>query len=105
MSDQQRRPRGRPRAYDHELVLQQARDAFWRAGYAGTSLDQLAAAMAVNRPSIYAAFGDKESLYLEAIRRYAQLSRDTLDATLTGPGTLRERLGLLYRGAIAFYLQ
>jgi AcrR family transcriptional regulator len=105
MSDQPRRPRGRPRSFEPRLALQQARDAFWRAGYAGTSLDELAAAMAMNRPSIYATFGDKESLYLQAIQRYAQQSRDTLDATLAGPGTLRERLCLLYQGATTFYLQ
>jgi AcrR family transcriptional regulator len=61
--------------------------------------------MAMNRPSIYAAFGDKEALYLATVKRYAQQSRDALEATLSGPGTLRERVCLLYEGATAFYLQ
>ena len=105
MSEPMRPRRGRPRSFDPEVALRQARDAFWRAGYAGTSLEELAEAMAMNRPSIYAAFGDKEALYLATVQRYAQQSRDALEATLSGPGTLRERLCLLYEGAAAFYLQ
>jgi AcrR family transcriptional regulator len=58
------RPRGRPRAYDPDVALAQAMDTFWHAGYAGTSLDDLSAATGMNRPSLYAAFGDKRALYL-----------------------------------------
>jgi hypothetical protein len=45
MSDQKRRPRGRPRSFDPEVALERARDLFWRAGYASTSLDQLTLAV------------------------------------------------------------
>src|SRR4051812_36374931 len=58
------RPRGRPRGFDPEAALGQARDVFWDAGFAASSLDELSAAMEMNRPSVYAAFGDKETLYL-----------------------------------------
>src|SRR5262245_66197867 len=70
----ERRPRGRPRAYDPEIALQLATESFWRAGYAATSLDDLSAATGMNRPSLYSAFGDKRDLYLAALRRYWELS-------------------------------
>ena len=54
---------GRPRTYDRDTALEQARQVFWDAGYASSSLDALGAAMAMSRPSLYGAFGDKEALY------------------------------------------
>src|SRR5262249_13831611 len=57
------RTRGGPRQYDPELALAKAAAAFWKHGYAATSLDDLAAATGMNRPSLYAAFGDKRDLY------------------------------------------
>src|SRR5262249_17102093 len=62
--------RGRPRAYDPETALQTAIEAFWQAGYSGTSLDDLSAATGMNRPSLYGAFGDKRALYLKALDHY-----------------------------------
>jgi Bacterial regulatory proteins, tetR family len=47
-----------PRAYDTESALRQATEAFWQAGYSGTSLDALSAATGMNRPSLYGAFGN-----------------------------------------------
>ena len=60
-----RRPEAkrRPRAYDPDVALDQAMRVFWEAGYASSSLDDLGAAMAMSRPSLYGAFGDKEALY------------------------------------------
>jgi TetR/AcrR family transcriptional regulator, copper-responsive repressor len=98
------RPRGRPRSYDPQQALRRARDSFWRAGYAGTSLDDLAAAMAMNRPSVYAAFGDKRALYEQTLARYAANSCTALERTLALPGSLREILGFVYAGATEFYL-
>ncbi|BBY42700.1 hypothetical protein A5765_22400 [Mycolicibacterium celeriflavum] len=98
------RRRGRPRAYDPEVALRRARETFWRAGYAGTSLDDLAAAMGMNRPSIYAAFGDKRALYRRAAADYAETSRAWLSAALARPLPLREALGAVYRYARDFYL-
>jgi TetR/AcrR family transcriptional regulator, copper-responsive repressor len=99
-----RRGRGRPRGYDPEVALQRARDTFWRAGFAATSLDDLGAAMGMNRPSIYAGFGDKHALYLSAIQRYADDSRAALDRELDKPRPLRDALRAVYRGATEFYL-
>ncbi len=98
------KPRGRPRAYDPDVALARARDTFWRAGYAGTSLDELASRMRMNRPSIYAAFGDKEALYLRAVARYADDSRSALAAELAQPRPLPEALRVVFRGALRWYL-
>jgi len=63
-------PRGRPRSFDTDQVLDRVRDTFWRYGYAGTSMDQLAAATGLHKPSLYGAFGDKRKLYLAALDNY-----------------------------------
>jgi len=68
--------RGRPRAFDREQALQKALSLFWAHGYEGTSLSELLAVMEIAPPSLYAAFGSKEALYLEAIELY-----------LRGPGS------------------
>src|SRR2546422_9020114 len=84
--------------------MRQARDTFWRGGYAATSLEDLSAGMGMNRPSIYAAFGDKRSLYLRAVAEYADLSRGWLATALARPGPLRDGLHAVYRYARDFYL-
>jgi TetR/AcrR family transcriptional regulator, copper-responsive repressor len=61
--------RGRPRAFDPAVALKQASEAFKSGGYSSTSLDDIVRATGLNRPSLYAAFGDKKSLYLAAIER------------------------------------
>jgi AcrR family transcriptional regulator len=61
---------GRPRGFDTDLALDAAVDVFWRRGYDGASLSELTAAMGVNRPSIYATYGDKAQLFQSALRRY-----------------------------------
>ena len=69
------RRRGRPRQYDPERALAKAADVFWKRGYAATSLDDLVAATGMNRPSLYAAFGDKRDIYLKTLARYREQSR------------------------------
>ena len=61
--------RGRPRAFDPDTALKAAAERFRAGGYSGTSLDELAAATRLNRPSLYSAFGDKKALYLAALER------------------------------------
>ena len=65
--------RGRPRAYDPDAALRAARDIFWVKGYAATSLDDIVEATGMNRPSLYAAFGDKEAIYLAALKMQGEL--------------------------------
>jgi AcrR family transcriptional regulator len=64
------RPRGRPRAYDPDVALSKAYASFHRAGFSATSLDEIATATGMNRPSLYAAFGDKHALYLRLLAEF-----------------------------------
>jgi AcrR family transcriptional regulator len=61
---------GRPRSFDIEGALDRALRVFWRKGYEGASLSDLTKAVGVSRPSLYAAFGDKEALFRKALDRY-----------------------------------
>ncbi len=63
---------GRPRAFDPEEALDKAMRLFWTKGYEGTSLTDLTEAMGINRPSLYAAFGNKEELFRKAFARYGE---------------------------------
>lgn len=62
---------GRPREFDIDKALETAMQIFWRKGYEGTTLSDLTEAMGINRPSLYAAFGNKEALFRKALDRYA----------------------------------
>ncbi|WP_054313012.1 TetR/AcrR family transcriptional regulator [Mesorhizobium sp. 1M-11] len=62
--------RGRPRSFDRTEALERAMQVFWKKGYEGASLNDLTAAMGIGCPSLYAAFGSKENLFLEAIAHY-----------------------------------
>jgi AcrR family transcriptional regulator len=64
--------RGRPRAFDRDDALDKAMRVFWTRGYEGTSLTDLTAAMGINSPSLYGAFGGKEALFRQALDRYGQ---------------------------------
>lgn len=61
---------GRPKKFDDDKALLAAIEVFWAKGYDGASMKDLTGAMGINAPSLYAAFGDKHSLYLQAIDRY-----------------------------------
>ena len=98
------RKRGRPRAYDPDTALARARDVFWEGGFAGSSLDALSAATAMNRPSLYGAFGDKEALYLRTLERYRDDSLMAMRQALDPDRSLREGLGILYATALTVYL-
>ena len=63
---------GRPREFDRGAALEAAMLAFWRKGFAATSMTDLCDAMGVRSPSLYAAFGGKEALYLEAVEHYVE---------------------------------
>lgn len=66
------RVKGRPRCFDREKALLQALDVFWRRGYEPSSITELCKAMEINAPSLYAAFGSKAQLFLEAVHFYEQ---------------------------------
>lgn len=96
--------RGRPPAYDADVALDRARDAFWDAGYAATSLDDLSTATGMKRPSLYGAFGDKEALYFTTVDRYRAAARDGLARVLSGERPLESELQRMYDLALSLYL-
>jgi len=93
------RLRGRPRAFDAERALDRALDVFWRKGYEGASLPDLTRAMGINRPSLYAAFGNKESLFRRAVDRYANGPAGYVREALALP-TARQVVERLFREGV-----
>jgi AcrR family transcriptional regulator len=92
-------PKGRPRAFDADVALQRALELFWRQGYEGTSLSDLTAAMGINRPSLYAAFGNKEQLFRRALDRYLAGPAACLGEALKEP-TARKVAERMLRGIV-----
>jgi AcrR family transcriptional regulator len=89
--------KGRPREFDTDAALDKALHVFWQRGYEGASLTDLTEAMGINRPSLYAAYGNKEELFRRALDRYVE----------RGPGrALREALAApTARAAVALFLK
>lgn len=83
------------RQFDEEEVLQRIMEAFWREGFLATSIDDLVAATGLKRGSLYAAFGDKEAMFLQAYARYGEQMEDQLLATLERPD-LQESVAALF---------
>ena len=104
MNNPKNRRRGRPPQYDPEEALEKVARAFWKGGYAGTSLDDLAAATGMNRPSLYAAFGDKHAIYLTTLERYRDASRAKARALLADAPSLRVYLERFYSAALEIYV-
>lgn len=98
------RPRGRPRRVEPSAALDRAIDAFWIGGYTGTSLDELSAATGLNRPSLYAAFGDKRQLYLTALARFVERMEAAVSTAMAEAPDLRGALARFYDGALDVYL-
>lgn len=96
--------RGRPIEYDPAAALARARDVFWASGFAASSLDALSAATGMNRPSLFNAFGDKETLYLATLASYRDDSAAALRETLSGARPLRAELAAVYAKSIDIYL-
>ena len=80
-------PVGRPRAFDLDQALDRALEVFWKKGYEGASLPDLTKAMGINRPSLYAAFGNKEALFRQAIDRYIAGNACRVNEALKEPTT------------------
>lgn len=75
----------RPREFDEEEVLDHALDVFWRRGYTATSIEDLTTATGLGRGSLYAAFGDKEALFLTCLRRYYLRGQEAILQALRDP--------------------
>src|SRR5437879_10594894 len=75
-------PRGRPRSFDTEAAVERAMGVFWSRGYHATALPDLLRATKLSRGSLYAAFGDKHSLFLRALDRYIADALTRMDVEL-----------------------
>ena len=92
----------RPRSFDENAVLDAARDLFWQRGYQATSLDDVTRATGVNKPSLYAAFGDKDELFARVLARYHTAVLALNKAMLDQPGTARAAVGNWLTGFLPF---
>lgn len=75
----------RPREFDVDAAIERAMQVFWAKGYESTSLDDLCKATGIGRSSLYAAFGDKHSLYLRALDRYEEGTAARVATALARP--------------------
>lgn len=95
--------KGRPKAFDTEQALDAAVMTFWRQGYQATSLNDLTDAMGINRPSMYATFGDKEKLFLRAIDRYQQKFAVPIGAALQEDIDAKSAIALLLQRTVEIH--
>jgi AcrR family transcriptional regulator len=94
--------RGRPREFCPEQALAAALRVFWRRGYEGASLSELTDAMGINRPSLYACFGNKEALFRKALDLYEHEKLAYMQAALEAP-TARGVAERLLNGGLAMH--
>jgi len=92
---------GRPRAFNTEAALDAALKVFWMKGYEGTTVADLTKAMNLTMSSLYAAFGDKESLFRQIASRYAQSAAAMYEKAMIEP-TLAASLSSLFDGTVLF---
>ena len=92
-------PPGRPREFDVGQAVDRAMKLFWRKGYEGTSLTDLTEALGITRPSLYAAFGNKEGLFRAALDRYVEGPSGYIADALKAP-TARAMAEQILRGAV-----
>lgn len=92
-------PKGRPREFCVDQALAAALRVFWSKGYEGASLTDLTEAMGITRPSLYAAFGNKEALFCKALDLYQREKLAYIDAAISAP-TARAVAERLLRGAL-----
>src|SRR5271154_281364 len=93
-------PRGRPRSFDETEALEKATQVFWSKGYDGVTIDDLVAGMGVGRPSLYAVFGDKRTLFLRVLKDYAEAKGALAAKALLAPRTLRDSLAAFLRHVV-----
>ena len=88
--------RGRPRAFDIDDAVEKAMHLFWKKGYYGTTIPDLTEAIGINRPSLYAAFGDKEGLFKLALDRYRKDPASYVNRALAKPSAREAFQSLMY---------
>lgn len=94
------RPRGRPRSFDEQQALEAATGVFRSKGYDGVTIDDLVTGMGVGRPSLYSVFGDKRTIFLRALRAYAEAKGALAAKALFSPPTVRDSIAGFLRNAV-----
>jgi TetR/AcrR family transcriptional regulator, copper-responsive repressor len=95
---------GRPREFDREKALIQARDFFWQHGYEGTSMSDLVDVLGIASARIYKAFGSKEALFREAVQHYEKNEGGfALDALKQQ--NIKDAMTQLFQDAVKLYTQ
>src|SRR5271170_1404029 len=94
------KPRGRPRSFDERDALEKATQVFWSKGYDGVTIDDLVVGMGVGRPSLYAVFGDKRTLFLRVLKDYAEKKGALAAKALLSRRTLRDSIAGFLRYAV-----
>jgi AcrR family transcriptional regulator len=84
-------------------VLLRALQVFWRQGYAATTIDNLATAMGLSKPSLYNAYGDKHAIYRQALAAFVAQVEQEVEGALAGSADIRDALRSFFKGAIAVY--
>jgi len=87
---------GRPREFDEDAALEAAMRVFWEKSYEGTTMADLTGAMGINRSSMYAAFGDKESIFHRVMERYLGEPMDYIRQALAQPSLAEVVAGLIH---------
>jgi AcrR family transcriptional regulator len=94
------RPPGRPRSFDESDALNKATQVFWSKGYDGVTIDDLVAGMGVGRPSLYAVFGDKRTIFLRVLKAYAERKGASAAKALLSSQSLRDSIAGFLRYAV-----
>ena len=93
---------GRPTEFDRQDALERAMVLFWRKGYEATGLADLTAEMGIGRQSLYNTFGDKHSLFVEAVKHYSNRNSQALIDRLSAPGSGLENIRQTFEGVVNF---
>ncbi|MDY8045527.1 TetR/AcrR family transcriptional regulator [Paenibacillus polymyxa] len=91
----------RPREFDEDQALDAAMRIFWEKGFEATSLSDLTSKMGIQRPSIYAAFGDKKQLFEAALRKYTQSHAAYVRSGLQSNSSVKEAFYNFFGGVVA----
>src|SRR5436190_20338951 len=91
----------RQKEFDRDEVLHKAMEVFWTRGYQRASIQDLVQHMGVNRQSIYDTFGDKHSLFLEALDHYREIQSRKVFEVLERPGSMKRNVRQLFEEAVA----
>src|SRR5207237_7603402 len=91
----------RQKEFNRDEVLHKAMEVFWTRGYEGSSIQDLVKHMEINRQSIYDTFGDKHSLFLQALDRYREIQSRKVFEVLERPGSMKKNLRRLFEETVA----